>query len=105
MSDFAVMIDTLARLIEIEDVAVLFKHPCKANVIVELEGHLYTPPVRCGLLAGTYRQRLLDEERISERIITVADLRRCSRVLLINSVRKKQSINLDLSILPVLPRG
>jgi para-aminobenzoate synthetase/4-amino-4-deoxychorismate lyase len=71
---------------------------CLANVVVELEGGLYTPPVGSGLLAGTYRGWLLDQGRVTERLISVADLRRCSRVLLVNSVRGEQTVKLDLSL-------
>src|SRR5699024_3867635 len=29
------------------------------NIVVEMDGKLYTPPVTCGLLAGTFRNELL----------------------------------------------
>ncbi|RYG72104.1 hypothetical protein EU245_11480 [Lentibacillus lipolyticus] len=58
------------------------------NVIIELEGHLYTPPVTCGLLPGTFRQKLLDENKMTERKITVDELRNCKQIWLINSLRK-----------------
>ncbi len=74
---------------------------CLANVVVELDGALYTPPVHCGLLAGTYRAWLLDEDRIKERVILVSDLRRCTRVSLVNSVRRERDVELDLSLAPV----
>lgn len=60
---------------------------CLANVVVALEGRLYTPPVRCGLLAGTYRDWLLERGRVTERLLRLQDLARCSRVYLVNSVR------------------
>src|SRR5690606_11252589 len=41
------------------------------NAVVELEGKLYTPPVHCGLLAGTFREKLLKEGVVEERIIYV----------------------------------
>ena len=31
----------------------------RANIAVRIDGQLYTPPISCGLLAGTYRARLL----------------------------------------------
>ncbi len=37
---------------------------CIANVVVEIDGALWTPPVRCGLLAGTYRAQLLEEGKL-----------------------------------------
>ena len=61
---------------------------CIANVVVELDGRKVTPPVSCGLLAGTFRDELLAKSEIEERVITRADLKRAKAVWLINSVRK-----------------
>jgi para-aminobenzoate synthetase/4-amino-4-deoxychorismate lyase len=58
-----------------------------ANLVVKLDGVLLTPPVSSGLLAGTYREALLANGRIRERILTPADLERCEEIYLINSVR------------------
>jgi branched-subunit amino acid aminotransferase/4-amino-4-deoxychorismate lyase len=58
-----------------------------ANVVVRLEGRLYTPPVECGLLAGVYREHLLRRGLLRERVLTLDDLRRAEAVYLINSVR------------------
>ncbi len=59
-----------------------------ANVVVEQEGRLYTPPLSCGLLGGTYRAALLDRGEIEEKVIPIEDLQKCSRIYLINSVYK-----------------
>jgi para-aminobenzoate synthetase/4-amino-4-deoxychorismate lyase len=58
------------------------------NLVMELEGELWTPPVESGLLAGTFRDMLIKEGIIRERILTIADLRESSKVWFINSVRK-----------------
>lgn len=58
------------------------------NVVAELDGARVTPPVTCGLLAGTYRAELLDTGAIRERVITKDDLSRASRLWLINGVRE-----------------
>ena len=63
---------------------------CIANIVVEIDGGLYTPPVDCGLLAGTFRAWLLDQGKIEERRLKIGDLARCSKIHLINSVRKWQ---------------
>ncbi|MEM2126118.1 MAG: aminodeoxychorismate synthase component I [Candidatus Methanosuratincola sp.] len=63
---------------------------CLANILLERDGVLYTPPVDCGLLAGTYRAWLLDQGKIKERIIRLDELFDFTRVYLINSVRKKR---------------
>ncbi len=57
------------------------------NVVLELERGLWTPPVECGLLAGTFRAELLAQQTIRERLLTPADLSRASRLWLVNSVR------------------
>ena len=58
-----------------------------ANVAVEIEGKLCTPPVECGLLPGTLRADLLERGTLIERGISVEDVLRSPRVLLLNSVR------------------
>ncbi|CAK0761921.1 para-aminobenzoate synthetase / 4-amino-4-deoxychorismate lyase [Gammaproteobacteria bacterium] len=58
-----------------------------ANVVVELDGKRITPPVTAGLLAGTYRRRLLEEGAIREETIQRTDLPRASALWVINSVR------------------
>jgi len=60
-----------------------------ANVCVSLDGILYTPPVECGLLPGCYRQHLLRQGRIQERVITVDELLKSERIVLCNSLRRE----------------
>lgn len=57
------------------------------NLVVEMNGRLYTPPVENGLLAGTYRQFLLDTGKIEEKAIHKNDLAECDAVWFINGVR------------------
>lgn len=59
-----------------------------ANVVVSIDDQLYTPPISSGLLAGTFRDQLLAEGKIQERVITVAELKNAKQFFLINSVRK-----------------
>lgn len=58
-----------------------------ANIVIYLKGQWLTPPLHCGLLAGTFRQHLLEQGVLIERVITVAQLRGADQVYLINSVR------------------
>jgi len=58
-----------------------------ANVVIEKNGYYFTPPVKCGLLGGTFRKFLLDESKIVEKIITVDELLMADNIYLINSVR------------------
>ena len=57
------------------------------NVVASIDGVLCTPPLDCGLLAGTMRAELLADDRVVERVITVDDLGRADGLWLINSVR------------------
>ena len=59
-----------------------------ANVVVQIGGRKITPPVSCGLLAGTFRQYLLEHGEIEEEIVLFDTLRSADKIFLINSVRK-----------------
>ena len=65
-----------------------------ANVAALLDGTWWTPPVTCGLLAGTYRAQMLAEGRVQERILTPADLRRAESIALLNAVRQWLAVRL-----------
>lgn len=58
------------------------------NVVAEIGGVRYTPPVSCGLLAGTFRAEQLEAGTIRERVLTKADVAAATRLWLINSVRE-----------------
>jgi len=58
-----------------------------ANVVVSIAGREYTPPVRCGLLAGTCRQHLLASGQVTERVFSLDCIRSNGALTLINSVR------------------
>ncbi|MBP6016180.1 MAG: aminodeoxychorismate synthase component I [Candidatus Promineofilum sp.] len=62
-----------------------------ANLVLEIGGQLYTPPVTAGLLAGTFRAQLLETGEIEERVLITPDLSRATRLWLINSVRGRQA--------------
>ncbi len=64
------------------------------NLVVEMDGLLYTPPVTCGLLPGTLRARLLAQSIVAERILRREDLARCTKLFLVNSVRGWQPVEL-----------
>lgn len=57
-----------------------------ANVVLHKGGRWLTPPLSSGLLPGTMRQRLLDEGKISEEVVTLDDLGG-GDIYLINSLR------------------
>jgi para-aminobenzoate synthetase/4-amino-4-deoxychorismate lyase len=57
-----------------------------ANVVLRYGEVLLTPARSCGLLAGTYRQELLESGEIQEAILTLQDLNNADDVFQINSV-------------------
>ena len=58
-----------------------------ANLAVELDGALCTPPVDCGLLPGVARAELLARGVLRERRLSRDDLRAAPHLFLLNSVR------------------
>jgi para-aminobenzoate synthetase/4-amino-4-deoxychorismate lyase len=58
-----------------------------ANVVFLLDGEWITPPVSSGLLAGSYRDWLLQNRLLQERVIKLATLDQVEAVGVINSVR------------------
>jgi para-aminobenzoate synthetase / 4-amino-4-deoxychorismate lyase len=58
-----------------------------ANLAVLLDGVWVTPPVDAGLLPGTYREVLLRDGRMTERPVTVDELRSARELALVSSVR------------------
>ncbi len=60
----------------------------RANLVVQLDGTLYTPPLEAGLLPGVYREELLEKGMLKERVLHSADLRKAEKIFIINSVRK-----------------
>lgn len=57
------------------------------NVALQIDGQWLTPPVSAGLLPGVMRQTLIDEGRLRERTLHLADLQRAQGLALLNSVR------------------
>lgn len=59
-----------------------------ANIVIVTDSKYWTPPLSSGLLAGTYRQELLEKGIIQERVITIEEITTAEEIWLINSVRK-----------------
>ena len=59
----------------------------RTNLVLELGGERLTPARECGLLAGVFRQSLLERGKVREAVLTRSDLSRARRVLLVNSLR------------------
>jgi para-aminobenzoate synthetase/4-amino-4-deoxychorismate lyase len=59
----------------------------RGNLVVEIDGQLWTPPRESGLLPGCLRQELLDAGTIRERVILSEELLHATRLWFINSAR------------------
>lgn len=57
------------------------------NLFIRHGDDLLTPPVGCGLLAGTCRRMLLEEGRAAEQLLSVDDVLAADEVYVANSVR------------------
>ncbi len=58
-----------------------------SNVIIEKDGKLYTPPLRCGLLNGVMRGHLVERGEAVEKELYPEDLREAGALYLCNSVQ------------------
>ncbi|MEP6619033.1 MAG: aminodeoxychorismate synthase component I [bacterium] len=58
------------------------------NLVLEIDGVRFTPPLDCGLLPGVFREELLARGAIHERVLHPADLQRATRIWRINSLRE-----------------
>jgi len=65
------------------------------NLVVELGGRLFTPPVSSGALSGTFRAHLLETGQVAERTIRVEELKDCARILRVNSIRGWQRVEME----------
>jgi para-aminobenzoate synthetase/4-amino-4-deoxychorismate lyase len=65
-----------------------------ANILLDVDEGLVTPPVECGLLAGTMRAELLEAGEIREQKISIDQLVRAPQFWLINSVRGRRPARL-----------
>ena len=57
------------------------------NLVLKIDGKLYTPPIQLGLLPGIYRQHLLETGQVEEKILTLADLVQAEAIYGCNAVR------------------
>ncbi len=57
------------------------------NLVLKINGKLYTPPIRLGILPGIYRQHLLETGRVEEKVLTVLDLNQAEAIYGCNAIR------------------
>jgi para-aminobenzoate synthetase/4-amino-4-deoxychorismate lyase len=65
------------------------------NLVVELNSQLLTPPMSCGVLAGTFRAYLLETGQVLERTITIDELSTCTKIFRVNSIRRWQRVEIQ----------
>ena len=57
------------------------------NLVLKMDGKLYTPPSQLGLLQGIYRQNLLESGQVKEKVLTIEDLKGSEAIYGCNAVR------------------
>ncbi len=57
-----------------------------SNIFIEKDGIIFTPPVQCGLLGGTFRRFLLDKGIARERVLSRQDVDSAKKMYIGNSV-------------------
>ncbi|MBT9515941.1 MAG: aminodeoxychorismate synthase component I [Methyloversatilis discipulorum] len=75
----------------------------RGNLVLDIDGSLYTPPVSSGLLDGTLRRELVERGELMERVLTREDLGRAQSVWFINSVRGWIPVTIDNAPLDTAP--
>jgi para-aminobenzoate synthetase/4-amino-4-deoxychorismate lyase len=64
------------------------------NLVADLNGQLFTPPLDSGVLPGVFRAHLLETNQIIEQIIPIHELRHSTRIFRVNSVRRWESVEM-----------
>lgn len=59
----------------------------RSNIVLQINNKLLTPTLKCGLLNGVLRQKLLKESKIKEKILYLKDLKKAEQIFCINSIR------------------
>ena len=57
------------------------------NLVLKIDGKLYTPSIRLGILPGIYRQHLLETGEVEEKVLTLADFAQAEAIYGCNAVR------------------
>lgn len=65
------------------------------NLVLDINGQLYTPLTRYGLLSGIYRNHLLKTQKIKEKALHLRDLYQADKVYACNAVRGLYELTLE----------
>lgn len=89
----ALYTDELARAKELGFFDVIFLNErgeitegARTNIYFKKNGILHTPPVKCGLLGGTFREYMLRENKARESIITSDEIKASKEVFISNAL-------------------
>ncbi len=63
----------------------------RSNIVLQIGGKLYTPPVSCGLLDGIYKRQM---KNVTEKILYKSDLLNAEKIFCVNSVRGVVEVHL-----------
>lgn len=66
------------------------------NLVLKIEDQLYTPPIHLGLLNGIYRQNLIANNQVSERVLTLDNLKQAQAIYGCNAVRGLYELKVDI---------
>lgn len=69
----------------------------RGNIAVLLDGRWVTPPLSCGLLNGVARAHYLQQQRLVEEVVRLADLPRAQALAFVNSLRGWVEARLQVS--------
>ena len=64
------------------------------NLVLQIAGKLYTPPVNLGILPGIYRQHLLEKGKVEEKVLTLEELAQAEAIYGCNAVRGLYKLSL-----------
>ncbi len=67
----------------------------RSNIVIQKDDMLYTPPIKCGLLNGIFRDELVRNKQCIEKKLYIHDLINADKIFCINSVRGMIEVNLE----------
>ncbi len=67
----------------------------RSNIVLQIGGELFTPPVKCGLLGGILREKMIKSRKIRTKKLYLSDLKKSEKVFCINSVRGIVEVEVD----------
>jgi len=58
-----------------------------SNIFIKKNGIYYTPPIKCGMLPGIFRQNFIQKNKVKEKILFLADLKTAETIYCTNAIR------------------